>query len=66
MKLQENEGIVEDIQIYKDCIGTEKTNTDIMVTFVKKDEGFEYFDVFFTKEKAIELRDKLTHFIEKE
>lgn len=64
MKLGQNETIVKDFRIIKDCIGTIKTKTDVMISFTKLQEEFDYIDLFFSREKVIELRDKLTQFIE--
>jgi hypothetical protein len=66
MKLGQNEAIVKDFRIIEDCIGTIKTKTDVMISFTKLQEKFDYFDLFFSREKVIELRDKLTQFIETE
>ena len=48
------------------CIGAIKTKTDVMISFTKLQEEFDYFDLFFSREKVIELRDRLTQFIETE
>lgn len=65
-KLDPKEGIVERFHIQKGCVGTEKTNTDIMITIFKEADSFDYFDLFLSKDKAVELRDKLTEFLETE
>ena len=66
MKLGQNEAIVKDFRIVQGCLGTVKTKTDVMISFTKLQEEFDYFDLFFSREKVIELRDKLTQFIEYE
>lgn len=67
MKLEQNEAIVKDFIIHgNNCIGTQKTKTDVMISFTKLQEEFDYFDLFFPREKVIELRDKLTQLIETE
>lgn len=66
-KLEQNEAIVKDFIIHgSTCIGAQKTKTDVMISFTKLQEEFDYFDLFFSREKTIELRDKLTQFIETE
>jgi len=66
MVLDQKEGIVEHFIFNTECIGTEKTNTDIMITILKEGEEFDYFDLFLSKEKAIELRDQLDVFLKSE
>lgn len=66
MKLGQNEAIVKDFRIVEGCIGTIKTKTDVMISFTKLHEEFDYFDLFFSRKQIIELRDKLTQFIETE
>ena len=66
MTLENNEGIVERVSFYKDCIGTDKTSTAIMITVFKEGETNDYFDLFLTKKKAEELRDQLDNFLKTE
>lgn len=67
MELNQNEAIVKDFIIRGDnCLGAIKTKTDVMISFTKLQKEFDYFDLFFSREKVIELRDMLTQFIETE
>lgn len=63
MKLEQNEAIVKDFIIIEDCLGTQKTKTDVMISFTKLQEKFDYFDLFFTREQILKLRDKLNEII---
>jgi|GEM_PF-4561939 len=63
MKLSENEAIVKDFKIIEDCLGAKKTKTDVMITFTKDQKQFSYFDLFFTREQIIELRNDLNELI---
>lgn len=64
--LQQSEAIVKDFRIIEDCLGAQKTKTDVMISFTKLQEKFDYFDLFFTREQIIELRNDLNHLIDAE
>lgn len=65
MKLEQNEAIVKDFRILTGSkAGILKTKTDVMISFTKLQEKFDYFDLFFTREQIIELRDKLNEVID--
>ena len=63
MKLENNEVIVKDFKVIKDCIGTNKTNTRLMLTFTKDQKEFEFVDVFLTTEQAITLKNDLEYYL---
>ena len=42
---------------YNDCIGTEKMNKDIMLSFMSEKD--EFIDIFLTKEQAIKFYEEL-------
>jgi len=63
MKLENNEVIVKDFKVIEECLGTQKTNTRLMLTFTKDQKEFEFVDVFLTTEQAIALKNDLEYYL---
>jgi len=55
-----NEFKADRVIVYdKDCLGAKKTKTDIMISFINDERGFEFIDVFMKKETTLELIEQL-------
>lgn len=48
VKLSPNEVLVKSTNVYSGSIGTKKTETDIMVSFVRDQKNFEVVDTFLS------------------
>lgn len=60
MKLADNEVIVKDsVRVLTGVIGCEKTKREVMLSFTKTQDTFDYVDVFLTKEQAIKMAEKI-------
>jgi len=58
-KLAGNEVLVKSLKVFTECLGTKKTKTDLMISFTKDKEEFEFVDVFLNKEQVEELIKQL-------
>lgn len=62
--MKRTDGIVEVASVYNgECMGCERVEKDIMVTFVTNDSPM-FNDYFLTQKQAIYLRDQLNKQIE--
>lgn len=50
--------IAKNIRVFKNCIGTAKTNRDIMIAIGTESES-EIHDLFLTKEQSLDLIEQL-------
>ena len=48
VKLSPNEVLVKSTNVYSGSFGTKKTETDIMVSFVRDQKDFDYVDTFLS------------------
>lgn len=58
-ELQPNEVLVSHLTVIEKCIGTDKTNTNAMISFIKAQETFDFVDVFLRIDQVMILKDKL-------
>lgn len=57
VKLSPNEVLVKQTNVYSGSIGTIKTDTDIMISFVREEKDFEVVDTFLS---TAQVRDLIT------
>jgi hypothetical protein len=61
VKLSPNEVLVKQTNVYSGSIGTIKTETDIMVSFVRNQKNFEVVDVFLSTAQVRVLISQLQY-----
>jgi hypothetical protein len=65
VKLSPNEVLVKSTNVYSGSIGTKKTETDIMVSFVRNQKDFEVVDAFLSTSQVrvliIQLQTELDY-----
>lgn len=57
VKLSPNEVLVKSTNVYSGSIGTKKTETDIMISFVRDQKDFDFVDTFLS---TAQVRDLIT------
>jgi hypothetical protein len=61
VKLSPNEVLVKSTNVYSGSIGTKKTETDIMVSFVRDQKDFEVVDIFLSTAQVRVLISQLQY-----
>jgi hypothetical protein len=64
IKLSPNEVLVKQTNVYSGSIGTIKTETDIMISFVREQKDFEVVDTFLSTTQVRNLITQLQYHLD--